>query len=436
MRIDIVNGNVVTGDGKSYLEKTSVVIRDGFIFELPRVQYIPYNAYADRVIDAKGGLIIPGLINLHTHGVSFGPFLPSAWKELSKERILFNLNTHLLQGTTSVLSGDGFALPSDVEAINKIHPINIRGATLHTPKNLRAAEVTAGYGLQERHRKFTAEEAVASGAVALGETGSPGAVYGTAEKSERVGKTISTRQASELDHAVLYGGEAEIRKALIEAGLEKMTADEARKLVQETSVMNVEACCEAIREAVSYVRTLKVPALVHTSKETVDAVLCAAKELGPDLIAGHVNHTFSAEEAIKVAEKLKRAGAIVEIFSGDSLGAKQVQATPEVTFALLKAGLVDVITTDFAGGYHDPILLVLQKAIAEKLMTLPQAVHLATGAPARILPAVAPNRGLIEPGRVADLCIVERDDISRVRYVLISGKVVVDEGRLVHPLTG
>ena len=436
MRIDIVNGNVVTGDGKSFFEKTSVVIREGFISELPQVQYIPYNAYADRVIDAKGGLIIPGLINLHTHGVSFGPFLPSAWKELSKERILFNLNAHLLQGTTTVLSGDGFALPSDVEAVNRIHPMNVKMSTLHTPKNLRAAQVTAGYGLEERHRNWTAEEAVAAGAVALGEAGSPGAAYGTVEKSERVGKPISAPQALALDHAVLYGGEAEIRKALIEAGLEKMTLSEARKLVQETSVMKVEACCEAIRETVSYVRKLKIPALVHTSKETVDAVLYAAKELGPDLIAGHVNHTFSAEEAIKVAEELRRAGAIVEIFSGDSFGAKQVQATPEVTFALLKKGLVDVITTDFAGGYHDPILLVLQKAIAEKLMTLPQAVHLATGAPARILPAVAPNRGLIEPGRVADLCIVERDDISRVRYVFLSGRMVVEEGRLVQPLTG
>ena len=111
MRIDIVNGSVVTGDGTSVLEKTSVIVEDGFISSLPQVQYIAYNADADRVINAKGGLIIPGLINIHTHGVSFGPFFPYAWKEMSKERILFNLDTHLLQGTTTVLNGDGFALP-------------------------------------------------------------------------------------------------------------------------------------------------------------------------------------------------------------------------------------------------------------------------------------------------------------------------------------
>jgi len=107
-----------------------------------------------------------------------------------------------------------------------------------------------------------------------------------------------------------------------------------------------------------------------------------------------------------VAKELKRVGAVVEIISADSFGAKQVEASPELTFALLGEGLVDVITTDFSGGYHDPILLVLQKAIDERLITLPQAIHLATGSPAKVIPRVAPNRGLIEPGRVADLCIV------------------------------
>jgi len=309
-------------------------------------------------------------------------------------------------------------------------------STLHTPKNLRAAEVTAGCGLEERHRSFTAEEAVALGAVALGEVGSPGTSYGTAEKSFKLGKTISAQQALALDNAVLAGDESAILKALKEAGLEALTIEEAKRLVEETSVITVEACCEAIRETVPYVRKLKIPTLVHTAKETIDAVLYAAKGLGPNLIAGHVNHTFTPEEAVKVAKELKRSGAIVEIISADSFGAKQIEATPEITFALLKEGLVDVITTDFSGGNHDPILLVLQKAIEERLITLPKAIHLATGAPARIVPRVAPYRGVIEPGKVADLCIVEREDISKVKYVIISGRVVVEEGRLVQSQGG
>ena len=432
MRIDIVNGSVVTGDGTSLLEKTSVIIEDGFISSVPEVQYIAYNAAADRIINAKDGLIIPGLINIHTHGVSFGPFLPYAWKEMSKERIQFNLDTHLLQGTTTVLNADGFVLPYEIEAINKIHPINVRMSTLHTPKNLRAAELVGGYGLKERHRKFTAEEALTLGAVAIGEVGAPATAYGTAEKSAKIGKQITAQQALALDNAVLKGSEAQIRKVLIEMGLDEMPIEEARRLVHETSVITVEACCDAIRETVSYVRKLKIPTLVHTAKETLAAILHSARELGSGLIALHVNTGSTVEETINVARELKRTGALVEIISLDSFGAKQLAATPEQTFALLKEGLVDVISTDFIGGYHDPILLVLQKALEEKLITLPKAIHLATAAPAKAVPRVAPNRGLIEPGRIADLCVIERDDISKVRYVLISGRIVVEEGRLVR----
>src|SRR4029077_10311672 len=93
-------------------------------------------------------------------------------------------------------------------------------------------------------------------------------------------------------------------------------------------------------------------------------------------------------------------GSRVEIICMDAFGAKQLIDSPDVTFALLREGLVDIIATDFIGGYHDPILLVLQKAMDEALVTLPQAINMATNAPATYIPGVAPNRGLIEAGRV------------------------------------
>jgi len=106
--------------------------------------------------------------------------------------------------------------------------------------------------------------------------------------------------------------------------------------------------------------------------------------------------------------------------------------TPDESVTFAKEGLADVITTDFSGGYHDPILFVLREAIEAGLISLPRAVQLATSGPTRIIPGVAPNRGLVEAGTVADLCIVDRDDISKVRYVIIAGRVVVKDGRLVQ----
>ncbi len=202
MRIDIVNGTIITGDGKSVVEGSSVIIENGLIASLPRVRYIPYNAYADRVIDAKGGLIFPGVINIHAHGITFGPFFPYGWKRLSDERVIGNLNTHLLQGTTTLLNGDGLALPAEVEAVNKMHPANVKTCTLHTPENIRAGDVTAGQGIQDRHRRFTAEEAVRLGAVAIGEVGSPGTAYGTYEKGLKLGRPIPAQHALALDKAV------------------------------------------------------------------------------------------------------------------------------------------------------------------------------------------------------------------------------------------
>jgi imidazolonepropionase-like amidohydrolase len=303
--------------------------------------------------------------------------------------------------------------------------------TNHTPENIRAAEIIAGEGLNEWHKKFTAEEAVAAGAVALGEVGSPGTSYGTFEKGKKLGKVISARQALALDKAVIAGDDAAISKALAEAGLTDVTIAEARKLVEETSIIPVQACCDAIRESVSYVKNLGLPVLAHSEPGMKEALLEVAREIGSKLIAVHVNHSFTVDEMVGFVKELRNLGATIEVITADPFGAKQVEAGPEGTFTLLKAGLVDVITTDFSGGYHDPILFVLQKAIEEGVVSLPRAVQLATSAPASIIPAVAPNRGLIQPGKVADVCIVDRDDISKVRHIIIAGRVAVEDGRIV-----
>jgi len=433
MRLDIVNASgIVTGDGKTVLENTSVIIENGFITDMPKVSYIAYNYDADRFIDAKGGLVIPGVINIHAHGCALGPFIPYAWKMPPMERWLFNMDTHLLEGTTTILDTDGVTLPAEVEAANKIHPINIKTATIHTPGNMKTFEVIdcSGGGLTDLHRKFTIDEAVDQGAVAIGEVGSPSTTAGNYEKCFRLGKVISVVHARELDRAVVANDEAAIRKVVAEAGL-KLTVDEAKDLVMKTSIIPIQVCCDAIRETVKYVKKFDLPTLLHAEPCMKDAILDVAKEVGPRCISAHSQHSFTPEQAVQFGKELKRLGANVEIISADFYGAKQVEPSTEPTFALLREGLVDAITTDYSGGYHEPILLVLQKAIEQKILTLPGAIKLATSNPARIVPKVAINKGLVEPGRVADLCIVDKDDISKVKCVIIFGRMVVEEGRII-----
>jgi imidazolonepropionase-like amidohydrolase len=383
------------------------------------------------VIDAEGGLIIPGLINIQVHGVTFGPLFPEGWKPIPEERVIANLDRHLLQGTTTALSNDGFALPIEVENVNKVHPINLKTCTLHSPKNLVLAEAAGGGdGLTKYHRDYTAAEAVASGAVAIGEVGSIGTSFGTTEKSRRLGVEVSAPDALALNDAVEANDEARLRDVLQRIGTD-ITVDAARKLVYDTSVFPVQASRGAVTETIELSKKLGVPALVHTTNYTWEAEAQVSRELGPRLIALHVNYTFTPEEAVRVARELRRNGSRVEVISLDAFGAKQLDKTPDLTFALLKEGLVDIISTDYIGGYHDAILLVIRKAIEENLVTLPGAIRMATSAPAEYIPGLAPRRGLIKEGYIADITIVDRDDISKVRHVLIGGRVVVEDGQIV-----
>ena len=430
MRLDIVNGNVVTGDGESYLEDTSVIIEDGIITATAKVRHIPYNFYSRRVINAEGGTIMPGLIDLHTHGVSFGPLLPWGWAPLPEERILANLNTRLLQGTTTMLSLDGFALPFENEAINKVHPANVKMATLHTPKNVIAGEAESGQRIEEHHRSFTAAESVSLGAVAIGEVGSPATTGGTYEKIKRLGRPIAARDGVALDDAFGAGDDEALAKALREAGIE-MTVDEGRKLVKETSYDPIRAANDAILESIEYAPKLGVPALCHTEPPSYDAVREAAKALGPQLLALHVNHHATVEQAVGIAREVKSYGAFVEVFSADHFGARQIEPDPAMAFALLEEGLVDVLSTDYSGCYHDPVLLLIKKAVESEVITLPQAVRLATSSPASVVPGVAANKGLIEPGKVADVIVVDKNDITNVRYLLVGGRIVIENGKIV-----
>jgi imidazolonepropionase-like amidohydrolase len=432
MTIDIVNADIVTGDGQSYLENRSLIIEDGVITDLPGMAYIPYRFYTNKVIDARGGIVMPGLINIHVHAVCIGPAFMWAWKPLPHDRVISNLDAHLLQGTTTVLDLEGFVLPFQNEAINKLHPINIKPTTLHTPKNVRAAELASGMKLPPWNRDFTAEEAVKLGAVALGEVGSPGTSYGTYEKNLRLSTTISAQDGYALDHAVIDGDDKALRAALDQAGLKDMSLEEAKQLVYETSVVPVEAHNEAILETIEVIPKLGIPASVHMEGPAKDALLAAAKKLGPQLIAAHVNHNMAPDEMVKVAREIKATGAIVEVFSADLFGARQIEKDPAGTFAMLEQDLVDALVTDYSGGYHDPILLLIKKAVEEGVTTLPKAVKLATSNPAALIPRLAPHRGLVEPGKCADLIIVDKADITKVRYVIIGGRVVVEEGRLVY----
>ncbi len=440
-------GDLVDGRGGDTRRCVDLIVEGGAVREI--IPSRPTEAYgtADEIVDGAGMLVIPGLINNHTHGTAYGPLFPSGHVALPREQVLANLDRHLLEGTTTVLCVDGFVTAADLASTDEAHPVNIGLASCNTPACLRAATVADGGGLTEANRMFTARRAIGAGAVVLGEIGAGhtlgggGAsyLYIPAEVERRTGVTITPRQANGLKNAVLgrhiaasaFDRDA-VEQALAAAGLTgRLSVEEIRELVSTIVLPAFDVALRGLAEAAEQARALGVPVLVHNAAPSMTQVASIART-DVALIAGHSNHSsFELREALGHAERLKEAGAIVDVSTLDTFGARRLTTGPELLYALLGAGLVDTISTDYAGGHHDPILLAIDQSVRAGAVSLPAAIAMATANVADAIPGLAPRRGRVVPGAIADLVVTDPARLHSVDTVMIGGELVVRAGRRV-----
>lgn len=441
----IVNGTVVTGDGVTMIERGAVLIEEGRIADVFRGDPGPGpRARVSRTIDAEGTLVMPGAINNHVHGVVPGPLYASGAPGLLRDEVLRRLDGHLLAGTTTLLSMDGFATMAEVEDVNRAHPVNLKAGTIHTPLNIQAAEQGDGSGLKPEHKVQTVEKMFADGAVAIAEVGAGHTLGGGGQDylyipmllKQETGRDVPPKLCRKLKFAVLgrYVKAGAYDRDKIVAVLDEMglagvlTPERARDLVQRAVLPPFEVAIAGIREAAEWAKRLNVPMLVHNSAPSRDAVVDAAK-LGINLIAGHSNHaTFTPEEAAETARVLRELGATIDVAILDSYGARRLSDSPESVYRMLRLKLCDVISTDWAGGHHDPLLMGPEGALAEGIIDLPTAVALVTGNVANVIPALAPERGFLAKGKIADVVVTNRAKLSAVDTVIIGGRIVVEHG--------
>lgn len=450
MKLAISGGVVVPGDGRTVIDDATVLVDGERIAGVERSAALPELEMAR--LDASDCVVLPGLINCHVHGVAPGPLFPSAAPAPPQEEWRASLDRHLLAGTTTVLSLCGFVPMEAIRAADSSHPVNVRGATGQTPSALRAARAADGSGLDPVTERLTVEEMLNDGAVAIGELGAGHTLGGGGQDArylpdafERAtGIRIGPRHARSIKEAAV-GRHISLREysvaamvnALERAGLGGSIGPEpARDLVVRTVLPSVNAAVQSLREGARLSARFGIPALFHTAAATHEVMLELAGRQAGDraaLIASHINHpSFTAGEAAELARFLAAAGWIIEADTFDLLEQRALVDTREQWDAVhAHPGLVDVIATDYGnGGYHDRLIAAVADLVDHGYATLAEAVAKVTSRVSDAIPGLAPNRGTLARGRIADITVARATDLRDVRHVLIGGQVVVRDGAI------
>lgn len=447
----IRGGTIVTGSGTAPLHGGAVVIAGGRIADVLD-RWDPAVIFDGEVIDATGAIVMPGLINCHTHGVTPGPLFPSAARALPDSQWLSNLDRHLLAGTTTVLNLCGFATMDHVGEANRRHAINVRGATTHLPSTLMAARKADGSGLSGSEAELGVERMLSAGAVAIGELGGgqtlggggQDLVYLPAALEKRTGVRISQAQARLLKEAVLgrfldaaTSDKDLLQAAIDEAGLSgRLELSELTRLVADTVMPSVAPAIDGIRDGVHAAMQFGVPAIIHSASATARVMRELMEQTqGTDarIIAAHVNHTsHTPEEALELTAMGRDHGWLAEASVFDLLHRRKTVTTRDHWDTLLSMpGLVDVLGTDYGhDGDHDELISAIQDMVAYGHRTLGQAVAMVTSAVADAIPGIAPERGELRKGLIADVVVTGAEDFRAVSHVFVDGIGMVRDGQL------
>src|SRR3972149_4442891 len=208
----IKDTGIVTGDGRTILEKAHIVISGQRISYVDREK--PAGVKFTNIVEGQNNWILPGIINIHTHGIiPDAPLFSSASRPPPHEVIERNLKRHLSQGTTTLLNLDGFAVPEKVTLAQKLTPINIKTGSTHYPKAYLAAKKIDAQGLASQKELEISELILKHPGiiVAVGEAGSGATLGGGVQDykyipemiKKETGAVISEAEARELKEAVL-----------------------------------------------------------------------------------------------------------------------------------------------------------------------------------------------------------------------------------------
>ncbi|MGH3813376.1 MAG: hypothetical protein ACRDUV_13135 [Pseudonocardiaceae bacterium] len=162
---------------------------------------------------------------------------------------------------------------------------------------------------------------------------------------------------------------------LVDTGLiDLMTPEDARDIVSNIVLPAFGIALRGLAEAGAYARRNDVPVLVHNAAASMKQVAELARS-DVRLIAGHSNHSsFTVAEAVEHASRLRKTG----------------RSWTAAGIAMASSHVADAI------------------------------------------PGIAPNRGRIGPGAVADVVVADSRRLDDVQWVFVAGDPVVTNGVLAY----
>lgn len=444
----IYNTSLITGDGQTQLAKGWLLIRDNVIeaFDAGDAPADLLGREGMVLHEAPDGLLLPGLINAHTHGCTVGPLFSSGSRPLTLQQALKNLDRHLQQGTTTVINLCGLGTLEETTAVANRHPVNLCTGACQLPSALAAARLLDGKGMQPQHDALTAESLLDKGAVLIGEVGSGATLGGgvsdylliPAAVKQLCGLELDREQAGSIKKTIFKARDASrkqrlqiLQEQLTVLGLDQQVPLEpCLDAVEDIVIRPLGIALQGYAEAALLGVETGVPVVFHHAAPSAAKILELAQQyqMPRTFVAAHSNHpSLSLQECISYARDLRSNGVVIDISTLNSLNGWRQDALDN-TEVLVTEGLADTLSTDYGGGRWDGILTMLQFLWKRKKLTLPSAVAMATGRVADRYPRAAAGRGYLRKGYIADLTLVDCQNISMVDKVFCAGTLVVDGG--------
>ncbi len=390
--IAFVNATLYTGVDDKPIEKATLLIKDGKILEVGPAESVKLPPNYQKV-DLKGGVIIPGLVDTHSH--------IGLW---SKPNVPANSDGNEMSGPVQ----------SGVRALDSIDP-NDPGIRMATAGGITTANIMPGSGnviggqtLYAKLRGKSVEEMQLfgdnKGVKILG-----GLKMANGENPKGYGKTKQQAPFTRMKVAALQ------REQFVKAKeyLEKMKTD--KKPDRDVSL-------EPLVEVLEKKRT------VHFHCHRADDLMTAiriAEEFGFELVLQH------ATEGYRVAETLAKKKIPVSLTLIDSPGGKaETMGLLEENAAILdKAGVPVCINTD--DGITESRFFLRTGSLAMRGgMTEAAALRALTITPAKIL-HLEDRIGSLEKGKDADFVVLNGAPFSvytKVQQTWIDGRKVFDSG--------